>query len=290
MCGLALFAGMEAIAKELGRRYSPLEVSWARYAVHLALLSVLLIRMRPRQIVRTANLKLQILRSVLIVLLTVLFFAAVGLMTLADATTVLYAGPLLIVALSGPVLGERVGYHRWTGVIIGFIGVVLIVRPGGEGFGWGAAMAFGAALCYAGYSLITRIIGPTESPATTVFYTALVGVVPLSLIVPFVWRTPEGIDWLLLFATGAMGAIAHYLIVLAYARAAASALAPFAYSHLLWAALYGYLAFDETPDEWSAAGALIVTASGLYVWYRERRIAASQAVQTAERTPRGKRE
>ena len=278
---------MEAIAKELGKRYSPLEISWARYVVHLSLLSVLLTRMAPRDIVRTSHLGLQILRSVFIVLLTVLFFASVRLMALADATTILYAGPLLIVALSGPVLGERVGIHRWTGVLAGFVGVLLIVRPGGENIGWGAAMAFGAALCYAAYSLITRIIGPKVSPAVTVFYTALVGVVPLRLVVPFVWRTPEGLDWLLLFATGAMGAIAHYLIVMAYARAPASALAPFAYTHLLWAALYGYLFFAEAPDGWSAAGAAIVTASGLYVWYRERRAALRAAVHSPADTPGG---
>ncbi|HUT51567.1 MAG TPA: DMT family transporter [Alphaproteobacteria bacterium] len=277
IAGLACFAGMEAVAKYLiGRGHTPVLVAWARYIVNLALLALLLVRFRPVEFVRTRRLGLQVIRSLLILTLTVLFFAAVKTMTLADTTTILYAGPLLIVVMSGPVLGERVGLHRWTGVIVGFIGVVIIVRPGGD-FGWGAAMAFGAAFCYAGYALATRILGPTESPVTTVFYTALVGTVPLSVAVPFFWSTPVGGDWFWLAVPGALGAVGHYFIFLAYRSAPASALAPFAYTHLIWAALYGLLIFAERPDEWTFLGAAIITGAGIYVWYREQRRARAAA-------------
>jgi len=271
--GLACFAGMEAVAKVLigpGHDQSPVLVAWARYVVHLAILALLLARFRPAELVRTKRLGLHVLRSLLIVTLTVLFFAAVKTMTLADATTILYAGPLLIVVFSGPVLGESVGIHRWTGVLVGFVGVVIIVRPGGE-FGWGAAMAFGAALCYAGYALATRVLGPTESPVATVFYTAFVGAVPLSIAVPFFWTSPTQIEWLWLIVPGVLGAFGHYVIFLAYRRAAASALAPFTYTHLIWAALYGLLIFAERPDLWTILGAAIISGAGIYVWYREMR-------------------
>jgi len=269
--GLACFAGMEAVAKYLiARGHSPIMVAWARYVVHFVLLGLLLVRFRPIELVRTRRLGLQVLRSLLIVSLTVLFFAAVKTMTLADATTILFAGPLLIVVLSGPVLGERVGLHRWTGVIVGFVGVVIIARPGGD-ISWGAVMAFGAALCYAAYAMATRVLGPTESPVSTVFYTALVGTVPLSLAVPIFWSAPVAGDWFWLAVPGILGAVGHYLIFLAYRRAPASGLAPFTYTHLVWAALYGLLIFAERPDQWTILGAAIITGAGIYVWYREQR-------------------
>jgi drug/metabolite transporter (DMT)-like permease len=269
--GLACFAGMEAAAKYLfGRGHSPVLVAWVRYIVHLALLGLLLVRFAPRAIVRTRRLRLQVLRSLLIVSVTVLFFAAITTMTLADATTILYAGPLLIVVFSGPVLGEKVGPHRWTGVLVGFIGVVIIVRPGGD-IGWGAAMAFGAAICYAAYALVTRVLGPTETPVSAIFYTAFIGAIPLSIAVPFFWSTPVGMDWFWLVVPGVLGALGHYVIFLAYRRAAASALAPFTYTHLIWAALYGLLIFAERPDRWTILGAAIISGAGLYVWYREQR-------------------
>ena len=275
--GVACFAGMEAAAKYLiAGGHSPIMVAWARYVVNLALLAVLLVRFRPSDFVRTRRPGLQVLRALLIVALTVLFFAAVRTMTLADATTILYAGPLLIVALSGPVLAEKVGPHRWAGVIVGFVGVAIIMRPGGA-IGWGAAMAFGAALCYASYALVTRILGPTESPIATVFYTALVGTVPLTLAVPFEWSVPTGADWFWFAVPGALGAIGHYMIFLAYRRAPASALAPFTYTHLIWAAAYGFAIFDERPDRWTYLGATLITAAGIYVWYREQRRARSAA-------------
>jgi drug/metabolite transporter (DMT)-like permease len=269
--GLACFAGMEAVAKYLIHRgHSPVMVAWARYVTHLAVLLLLLVRFKPKELVRTKWLGLQVLRSLLIVSLTVLFFAAVAIMTLADATTILYAGPLLIVVFSGPVLGERVGIHRWTGVIVGFVGVVIIVRPGGE-IGWGAIMAFAAALCYASYALCTRILGPTESPVSTVFYTAFVGTVPLTVAVPFFWSMPSGAEWFWLTVPGFLGAIGHYAIFLGYRRSPASALAPFTYTHLIWAALYGFIIFAERPDHWTYLGAALIAGAGIYVWYREQR-------------------
>jgi len=283
--GLACFAGMEAVAKYLiGHGHSPIMVSWARYITHLGLLLLLLVRFKPKELVRTKRLGLQVLRSLLIVSLTVLFFAAVKTMTLADATTILYAGPLLIVVFSGPVLGERVGLHRWTGVIVGFVGVVIIVRPGGE-IGWGAAMAFAAALCYASYALATRVLGPTESPVSTVFYTAFVGTVPLSAAVPFFWTTPSGAEWVWLAVPGVLGAVGHYVIFLGYRRAPASALAPFTYTHLIWAALYGFLVFAERPDLWTYLGAALIAGAGIYVWYREQR-RAKEAPSSQTGNPR----
>lgn len=273
--GLLCFATMEATAKFLAQRYSVVEITWARYLTNLLCLCLLFLNRPAREVLRTGRLRLQILRSVFILGVTLFFFAGIALMRLADATAVLYAAPLFITALSVPILGERVDGFRWLSVAVGFAGVLVVARPTSGVLDWPALFVLAGAVCYGFYVNITRLLGPTESPWTTVFYTALVGAVAMSVAVPFVWRAPTAVDWLWLIETGILGGIGHYLIFKAYELAQPSALAPFTYSHLVWATLLGLLVFGEFPDLWTIVGALIIVGSGIAIWRRERRLRAA---------------
>jgi drug/metabolite transporter (DMT)-like permease len=270
--GLFCFAAMEATAKYLAATYSVLEITWARYLTNLLCLGVLFLNRPALEVLRTARLRLQLIRAVFILGVTLFFFAGISLMRLADATAVLYAAPLFITALSVPILGDRVDAYRWLSVLVGFAGVLVVARPSSGVLDWPALFVLGAAVCYGFYVNITRLLGPTESPWTTVFYTALVGAVVMSLVVPFFWRTPTLVDWLLLVETGVLGGIGHYFIFKAYEVAQPSALSPFTYSHLLWATLLGLVVFGEFPDHWTIVGAAIIVGSGIYIWHRERRL------------------
>jgi drug/metabolite transporter (DMT)-like permease len=241
--GLFCFAAMEATAKYLAATYSVLEITWARYLTNLLCLCVLFVNRPALEVLRTARLRLQLIRA-------------------------------FITALSVPILGDRVDAFRWLSVLVGFAGVLVVARPSSGVLDWPALFVLGAAVCYGFYVNITRLLGPTESPWTTVFYTALVGAVVMSLVVPFFWRAPTAIDWLLLVETGVLGGIGHYFIFKAYEVAQPSALSPFTYSHLLWATLLGLVVFGEFPDHWTIVGAAIIVGSGIYIWHRERRLRA----------------
>jgi drug/metabolite transporter (DMT)-like permease len=270
LAGICCFAVMEATAKYLTQHYSVVEVTWARYLVNLLLLMLLFLRQPAREVLATKRLGLQLLRGACILTMTLLFFGAISLMGLADATAVLYAAPFFIVAFSVPMLGERVGIHRWISVAVGFVGVLVVTRPGSGVYGWPALLVVAAAVLYGVYVNITRLLGPTERPWPTVFYTALVGAVVMSATVPFFWSAPRPADWPLLALTGVLGGVGHYFIFKAYEAAQPSALAPFTYSHLVWATLLGFLIFGAFPDGWTIVGAVIIVGSGIYIWHRER--------------------
>ena len=201
------FAFMEAVVKVLGQRYPVPQIVWARYVFHLLLLLPLLVRVGPARLLATRRLGLQIGRSALLFTMTLLFFGAVSLMPLADATAILFAAPLLLTALSVPMLGEHVGPRRWLGIVVGFGGVLLIVRPGAGVWDWVAALPLAAAVVYALFQIVTRIASRTEDALTTLFYTALVGAVCMSLAVPFFWVPPSPSDWGLMVLIGLLGGV-----------------------------------------------------------------------------------
>jgi drug/metabolite transporter (DMT)-like permease len=178
--------------------------------------------------------------------------------------------PLWITVLAFFVLKERVGPRRWTGVAIGFVGAMIIIRPGGEVFQPAAFLPMIGAACFAGYAIATRFLGEDEGPWTPFLYTALFGAVAASLVVPFFWTTPDLADGVVMTTFGIIGGAGHLCMILALRHAAASTVAPFHYVGLVYATFWGFVLFDEVPDRWTMLGAAVIVAAGLYVWWRER--------------------
>jgi drug/metabolite transporter (DMT)-like permease len=212
-------------------------------------------------------------RSLLLALTTGVFNAGVRLVPLATATTIMFLTPILVTALSVPLLKEHVGFRRWIGVGIGFLGALIVVQPWEsetEMFLLGAVLLLVAALLNANYQIITRKVRLYDEPMTSLFYTAMVGAVVTTLIVPWYWQWPQqSTDWLLLVATGLAGGVGHLCLIQALRHAQAAVVAPFSYSSLIWAALFGWLFFSEWPDVWTWVGAALIISSGLYIFHRE---------------------
>jgi drug/metabolite transporter (DMT)-like permease len=264
---MVLFVAADAAAKVLTHRYPVVEIVWGRFTFHLLLLLPILLT-RRRTLLRTNALQLQLARTVFQIVSTMLFFAAIAILPLATATTISFAQPLLITILSVPLLGEKVGQRRWSAVVIGFIGVIVIIRPVGV-IAWAALLPLGTAASSAFYQIVTRLVARIDPVQASLFYTAAGGAFVASLAVPFVWQSPDLAGWLLMALTGALAGAGHFCIIMAYQRAPASVLAPFTFTQLIWATGFGYLIFGDLPDGWTLLGALIITGSGLYVFYRE---------------------
>jgi drug/metabolite transporter (DMT)-like permease len=267
--GMAVLNAMDAISKLLTVDYSGIQVAWARYTFHLLPLALIAGPRGVRRMWSAVDPRSQILRSASLAVSAVFIILAFGLMPLADAIAVAFVAPLLIVALSARFLGEHVGPHRWIAVCVGFAGMLVLVWPSGNVFETGTLLALAAAVFWAIGMMLTRHVR-RDDPWTTLFHTALGGTVMLSVAVPFFWRDPSWDGWGLMLAMGLLGGVAHTLIILAFRNASASLLAPYNYTLLVWAMLYGWLLFDELPSLRVCIGAAIIVAAGLYVWHRER--------------------
>jgi len=214
---------------------------------------------------------LQIGRSALLLGSTVLNFFAIKWLQLDQALTITFSTPFLVAALSGPVLGEWVGPRRWAAIAVGFLGVLVVTRPGFNAIHPAALLSAGAAICYAAYALATRVLARTDSSQTTLFYSNLVGAIVTVPPVIAVWTEPDSLlVGLLMLTTGGLASLGHYLLIVAHRLAPASVLSPFIYSQLAWTTALGYVVFGDVPNRWTVAGASIVIASGLYLLHRER--------------------
>ena len=278
LLAIACFATMDAVAKFLLQRHEMPQVVWARYSFHLLAMALVLGPHRLPRLLATKRPLAQTLRAGLLLASTAMFFAAISYIPLADASAIGFLSPLLVTALSVPVLGEKVGPRRWAAVVVGLAGVLIILRPGMGSVHWASFLVLGVALTFAGFSLMTRVLGRTEDGTTMLLYTAAVGCAVTSLIVPFYWRAVPLESWLLFGVIGALGGFGHLVLIRAYKLAEASALAPFSYSQLVWAVLLGFLMFGDLPDSSMLAGAALLVASGLYVWHRERQLARRESV------------
>jgi drug/metabolite transporter (DMT)-like permease len=271
MCfAVACFAAMNTFVKELRIAELPLtEIIWGRYFFHTIIVLCLFPKRIPT-LLSGSDKGLQIARSILVLLATACMFTAVGFMPLADAVAITFIAPLLITALSVPFLGERVGVRRCIAVFVGFLGMLVIIRPGSGIFQLAAFLPIAVTVFYAVYQIITRLISHRTDPINSVFYTAIVGGVVMSAIVPFFWQTPTLQEWGMLAGAGLLGGLGHWAIILAYQRAEAPLVAPFAYTELVWATILGLTFFGDFPDLWTFIGAAIIAASGIYILHRER--------------------
>ena len=282
LAAMAILPVQDGIAKHLMEDLPLGQVVWARYAFHLALLApVLLVRFGPRSLIPD-RLGAQVLRGVLLLAGTTLFFASLRFLPIADTLALFFVSPLVVTILAPWLLGEPVGWRRALAVAVGLVGVAIIVRPGSGVFGPAALLGLGAGTLNAFYFIVTRRIAGSAPPLLTLGYTALVGTVATSLVVPLSWAPLGGTElaWMLLL--GLCGACAHLLIIEAFERAPAAWLAPVGYAEIVMATVVGLLWFGDFPDRWAWVGIAVVIASGVYVSWRERRVYGRRAVALAE--------
>ena len=278
---MMMFASMDALAKYLTQFYPVPQVVWARYSAHVLLLSLLLNRRLPALMV-TRHLKLQLVRSLLLFVTTGLFFTGLSYLALVEASAIMFLSPLIVTALAAPLLGEKIGVRRWAGVAVGFVGALVIIRPGSDSLHWAAIFPLAAACTYALYQVATRRLGHADSAITTLCYSALSGAVVMTLVVPFVFKVPDLADAGLMLLLGTIGGLGHFALIKSLQAAPVSVVAPFGYTSLIWSTSLGYLVFADLPDRWTLLGAFIIITSGLYVWHRERlRHRSESAVESA---------
>lgn len=276
LVALLLFATLDATAKHLAATYPVPMLVWARYTFHFLLMLALLGPSLRGRLVQTRRPVIQVVRALMLVATTGFGIAALSRMPLAETTAIVFITPLLVTLLAVPLLGERVSAGRLLAVLAGFAGALLIARPGGGLSAAGVALALVAAASYSVYQILTRKIAPMESAVTMVFYTALVGAAVMTLGLPWYWSgpLPDLGDALLICSLGIYGGTGHFLLTRAFRVAPASTLSPLLYVQLLWATALGWLVFGQLPDASSAAGMLVVAASGLFIALAERRRAS----------------
>ncbi len=265
---MLIFACINAIAKYLALSYPVPQVVWARYAFHLVLLALLLRSRLPRA-AASRRLGLQLLRSSLMVITTGLYFTGIHFIPLADAGAIMFVAPILVTALSLPLLGEPVGRRRWAGVAAGFVGALIIIRPGAGTMQAAAFLPFCAACLHALYQISTRKVSTVDPPITSLVYTALIGGLVTSAVAPFFWTAPDAAGWTLMALLGFLGGVGHFALIKAFQAAPVATVTPFGYTMLLWVTLFGFVLFDDIPDAWTLVGALVIVASGLYIFHRE---------------------
>ncbi|BCT31831.1 DMT family transporter [Pseudomonas protegens] len=267
-----LFASHDTLSKYLSAFYPIVMVVWARYVVHTLLMLVVFV---PRSgfsaVVRTKRPGLQLLRALCLIGTSLLFTTGLRYIPLAEATAVNFLAPLLVTALSVPFLGERVSRGQWLAVLAGFVGVLIVVRPGGVLFTPAILLPLGSALCFGFYQLLTRKLSGIDSPTTSNFLTGIFNSLIMSALLPFFWSTPSFIHGLFMIGLGTCGMLGHMLLTQAFRHAAPAMLAPFSYGQILFAGLYGYLIFDHTPDRYGLIGIAVICLSGLAVAWTQRK-------------------
>jgi drug/metabolite transporter (DMT)-like permease len=279
MCGAVLsFSFLDASAKWLNRTLDPMLTVWVRYIGSVVFVSLFVNPWTTPGVTRTRRPWLQAGRSLLLLASTALNFIALQYLQLTETVSIMFATPLLVALLAGPLLGEWAGPRRLAAIGVGFIGILIVTRPG-FGLHPAALLSLTGAVCYALYSVATRVLAGYDSSATTMFYSGLAGVLLVTPIVPWVWAVPDsGLVWMMMIVVGACGAFGHWLLILAHARAPAPVLSPFIYTQIAWMIVLGFLLFGDLPDRWTLAGSAIVIGSGLYLLYRERVRAAPAAL------------
>jgi drug/metabolite transporter (DMT)-like permease len=266
------FSLLDGSAKWLVQSVPVLMVVWLRFLSHTLIASALLFPLRGRALVRTRHLRWHLVRGLMFVAMTGMNFWALQFLQLTVTASIFFMVPILVALASAPLLGEKLDARRWAAILVGFAGVLVIVRPGSESFHPAMLLSVANAVLYAAFNLMTRKLAAYDAPETIQFLPAVVASVVLAPFALAFWQSPPGwFEWLLLILMGVFGGTGHYLLAMAHRYAPASTLAPFLYQQILYMALFGYLVFGSVPDAAVWAGAAIVIASGLYLFSRERR-------------------
>jgi drug/metabolite transporter (DMT)-like permease len=269
LLGSALLTVNDTVLKWLTAGYPTGQIMFLRGIFVILPVALLVWRAGGLAVLRVNRRGAHALRAACVCTGTFLFITGLAFMPLAEAIAITFAGPLFVTALAAPVLGEIVGWRRWTAVLIGFIGVLIITRPTGAAIQWAAILPLTASLCGAMRDLITRKISTGESSiALLCTSTVAVGRAGLATA-PLGWRPVAAFDLVLMVFSGILIGSAHFLLIECFRLAEAALVSPFKYSNLLWAILFGFIVWGDLPDEWTLTGAAIVVASGLYILHRE---------------------
>jgi len=261
---------MDGMAKYLSADLPVLQIVWARYFFTVIIIFPFMAIFFRRQLIWTSKPLLQLSRGFILLLANILFFYAISIISLAKALTLAFVAPLIVTALSPFILGEIVGYRRWLAVIIGFIGSLIVIRPGLIEFNVATLAALGTGLFYGIYIIITRKLHAADSPLLTLLITGVVGAIILSAYMPFSWHKPSPNQWSLMFCIGLCASVGHFFLILSLKYADASKLAPFSYFEIVTNVIIGYYFFSDFPDFWMWIGLLIIISSGIYITIRER--------------------
>jgi len=263
---IALTATMDMIVKFASLSLPTPQIVWGRYVTQL--LAIILIAGPTGFLacVRSKMPGIHIARALIFFIANFAFMAALRYLPLIEANVVGFASPLLLTALTYPVLGETVGPRRWAAVIAGFTGVLIVMQPGTAMFQWAALLPLTMAICASIYHVMTPMVARVEDPAISVYFLGVIGAISMSAVVPWFWTTPDALGWTMMLVIGLLGTVGQLLIVRAFAHAPASMLAPFFYIHLVWATIYGWFIFGDLPNLATLIGGSLIIASGIYVY------------------------
>jgi drug/metabolite transporter (DMT)-like permease len=276
----SLFPVMNGLVQVLSASYSTEQIVWARAASHFVFIVALFVPSVGPSVVRTATPKWQIIRSMVHLMSMLFFFTGVKYLPLAKAASISFTAPFFVALLAWPMLGERMTFNRLVAVIVAFLGVLVVIRPGSAVFQWASLYMLCSAMCYGLYQILTRRVAGYDSAETTAVYSALVGTVVMSLVMPFVWTDiASWSDAALLFSLGIIGGTAHYFVARAMTYAQANIIAPFGYWQLIGSVIVGYLISGYLPDMFTWIGAGIIVCAGLHIAWSETRPQPAASVQ-----------
>ena len=268
----ALLPFMDTIAKYLSSDLSFFQITWARYFFTVFFTLPFMFFFFKKNLTWSTQPKLQIFRGITLFFANILFFYSISVISMAKALTLAFVAPLITTALSPIFLNEKVGIRRWSAVIVGFIGSLVVIRPGFIDFNLASFAALGTGFFYGIYLIITRKLHTSDSPLLTLLLTGVVGAVVSSLFVPIVWINPTFNQWSLLALMGIFACLGHLFLILSLKYADASKLAPFSYFEIITNLILGYYFFSDFPDFWTWFGLSIIISSGIYIYIRERSI------------------
>ena len=260
---------MDGFAKYLSADLPVLQITWARYFFTVVFTFPLMLFFFKKYLVWTDKPKLQLIRGLILLTANISFFYSISVISLPKALTLAFVAPLVVTAFSPFFLGESVGYRRWTAVIIGFIGSLVVIRPGFLEINLASLAALGTGIMYGFYLIITRKLSTSDNPLLTLLLTGVVGAIIATTFMPFVWVSPTFNQWSIMAAIGLFACIGHLFIILSLKYADASKLAPFSYFEIVTNIIIAYYFFGDFPDSWTFLGLFIIVFSGIYISRRE---------------------
>jgi drug/metabolite transporter (DMT)-like permease len=260
---------MDGFAKYLSADLPVLQITWARYFFTVAFTFPIMLFFYRNQLKWSDKPKLQIIRGLILLIANICFFYSISVISLAKALTLAFVAPLIVTAFSPMFLGEKVGFRRWSAVVIGFVGSLVVIRPGFVEINLASLAALGTGIMYGFYLIITRKLSTSDNPLLTLLLTGVVGAVIVTCLMPFVWVKPTLNQWSMMAAIGIFACIGHLFLILSLKYADASKLAPFSYFEIITNIIIGYYFFNDFPDNWTFLGLLIIVLSGIYISRRE---------------------